>query len=52
MHLQNVSWMRSVNNSTNTGTTGRSLRIEAVKIRLLDKILTAHARHCIMSING
>ena len=36
-HSQNVGWMDWVSNGTLAGTTGKSLRLEALQIRLVKK---------------
>jgi len=37
VHVQNIGWMSWVSNGATAGTTGQSLRIEAIQIRIAKK---------------
>lgn len=39
-HVQNVGWQQSVSNGVMSGTTGRSLRLEGIKINVLNSSLS------------
>ncbi|MFD1901912.1 hypothetical protein GQR36_21280 [Enterococcus termitis] len=36
-HVKDIGWQKYVSNGTIAGTTGKSLRMEAVQIRLVEK---------------
>ena len=37
VHVQNLGWMDWVENGETAGTTGQSLRLEAIEVKLVEK---------------